>query len=134
MSEAEVIVRVEGRVGRLSLNRPRALNALTADGSAWALAQRAVIARKCPTTLKVALRLVHEGAARTSFAGEMAAEYRVAVRMSGRPDFAEGVRAVILDKDNTPRWSPAALEDVTPAMLDAIFAPLPPDEEWHPLP
>ena len=108
--------------------------ALRADESEWALAQREVMARKCPTTLKVALRLVREGAARTSFAEEMAAEYRVAVRMSRRPDFIEGVRAVILDKDNAPRWSPAALEDVTPAMLDAIFAPLPPDEEWHPLP
>ena len=51
-----------------------------------------------------------------------------------RPDFREGVRAVIVDKDNAPRWDPATLEDVTEAMLDAIFAPLPADEEWHALP
>ncbi len=108
--------------------------ALQADGSDWALAQRDIIARKCPTTLKVALRLVREGALRTRFAEEMAVEYRVAVRMSRRPDFIEGVRAVILDKDNAPRWSPGALEDVTADVLDAIFAPLPPDEEWRPLP
>ncbi|HEY3888506.1 MAG TPA: enoyl-CoA hydratase/isomerase family protein, partial [Caulobacteraceae bacterium] len=51
-----------------------------------------------------------------------------------RPDFIEGVRAVIVDKDNAPRWDPQTLEGVTPAMLDAIFSPLPADEEWHALP
>jgi enoyl-CoA hydratase len=44
------------------------------------------------------------------------------------------VRAVILDKDNAPRWDPATLEGVTPAMLDAVFAPLPADQEWSPQP
>jgi enoyl-CoA hydratase len=51
-----------------------------------------------------------------------------------RPDFAEGVRAVLIDKDNAPRWNPAAPEDVTDEMLDEIFAPLPDDEEWSPFP
>ena len=64
----------------------------------------------------------------------MALEYRLAARMIMRRDFAEGVRAVLVDKDNTPRWDPAAPEDVTGDMLDAIFAPLPPDEEWTPFP
>ncbi len=110
------------------------LAALDADGSDWASVQRDTIARKCPTTLKVALRLLREGADRTTFAQEMAVEFRVAVRMSARHDFIEGVRALILDKDNAPRWSPATLDDVTPAMLDAIFAPLPAEDAWSPLP
>jgi enoyl-CoA hydratase len=50
------------------------------------------------------------------------------------PDFREGVRAVIVDKDNAPRWSPAELADVTPALLDGLFAPLPAADEWSPLP
>ena len=107
--------------------------ALLAEGSDWALGQREVIARKCPMTLKVALRLVREGVGRRCFAEEMGVEYRVALRMSRRADFIEGVRAVILDKDNAPRWSPARLRDVTPDMLDEVFAPLPPGEEWTPL-
>ena len=81
--------------------------ALLADGSDWALEQHAIMARKCPTTLKVALRLVREGAGRERFAEEMAAEYRLAVRMSRRHDFLDGVRALLVDKDNAPRWTPA---------------------------
>jgi enoyl-CoA hydratase len=58
-------------------------------------------------------------------------EYRIASRVLTLPDFAEGVRAVIVDKDGAPRWNPATPEGVTDAMLDAIFAPLP--NEWTPL-
>jgi enoyl-CoA hydratase len=54
--------------------------------------------------------------------------------MIARPDFAEGVRAVLVDKDNTPRWQPATAQGVTEDMLDAIFAPLTPDQEWAPFP
>jgi enoyl-CoA hydratase len=53
--------------------------------------------------------------------------------MVHRHDFIEGVRAVIVDKDNAPRWDPDSLDGVTEEMLDAIFAELPPDEEWTPL-
>ena len=51
-----------------------------------------------------------------------------------RPDFAEGVRAVLIDKDDAPRWEPATAEGVTGPMLDAIFAPLPAGQEWTPYP
>jgi enoyl-CoA hydratase len=60
-------------------------------------------------------------------------EYRIASRVVRRSDFLEGVRAVIIEKDNAPRWSPSTLEGVSEAMLDEIFAPLPPGEEWTPL-
>ena len=60
-------------------------------------------------------------------------EYRIASRVLTLPDFAEGVRAVIVDKTNDAKWNPATPEGVTDAMIDAIFAPLPADEEWKPL-
>ncbi len=107
--------------------------ALEADGSEWARAQLGIMRRKCPTTQKVSLRLIEAGARRLSFADEMAVEYRVSARMVHRHDFIEGVRAVIVDKDNSPRWDPDALSGVTEEMLDAIIAELPPDEEWTPL-
>ncbi|PZP10904.1 MAG: enoyl-CoA hydratase, partial [Sphingomonas hengshuiensis] len=60
-------------------------------------------------------------------------EYRIASRVLTRPDFAEGVRAVIIDKDNAPRWTPATPEGVIDALIDSIFAALPAGEEWTPL-
>ena len=67
------------------------------------------------------------------FADNMRMEYRIGARVLTLPDFAEGVRAVIVDKDNSPKWTPAKPEEVTSALLDEIFAPLPADEEWNPL-
>ncbi|GLT00293.1 enoyl-CoA hydratase [Sphingobium jiangsuense] len=108
--------------------------ALKADGSEWAQRQLAVLAAKSPQTIKVALRQLREGAAFTDFADNMRSEYRIACHVIRRPDFVEGVRAVIFDKDNDPKWNPARAEDVTDDMIDALFAPLPPDREWTPLP
>ena len=58
---------------------------------------------------------------------------RIASRVLLRPDFAEGVRAVIVDKTHDPKWNPALPDDVSEDLLDDIFAPLPVDEEWTPL-
>jgi enoyl-CoA hydratase len=108
--------------------------ALEAEPSEWAAKELKAVTAKCPTTAKVALREFVEGACRTDFAEEMRAEYRLAARMMLRPDFAEGVRAVLIDKDNAPRWDPATPEGVTADMVDEIFAPLSAGEEWTPFP
>ena len=105
---------------------------LANDPSRWATKELAAVTGKCPTTAKVALRLLASTPA--DFAAEMVREFRLAARMIMRPDFAEGVRAVLIDKDGAARWDPARPEDVNEAMLDAIFAPLPADEEWTPFP
>ena len=67
------------------------------------------------------------------FRSQMRQEFRIALRVSKRHDFIEGVRALIVDKDNAPKWQPPTLAGVTDAMLDEIFAPLPAGEEWSPL-
>ena len=77
-----------------------------------------------PTTLKVAKRQMREALKAQSFEDNMRMEYRIAVRIVTGHDFQEGVRAVIIDKDNAPQWSPATLEGVTEAMLDDLFADL----------
>lgn len=107
--------------------------ALEADGSDWALAQLATLKTKSPTSLKVTLRHIREGAQAASFSDNMAVEYAVSGRIGATHDFQEGVRAVIVDKDNAPKWSPADLSGVTDATLDALFAPLPDNEKWTPL-
>ncbi len=110
------------------------LEALQADGSDWAAAQAAIMAGKSPLSLKTAHRQIRSGAGFIDFAQSMTMEMRIAARLVAARDFTEGVRAVILDKDNAPHWSPATLEGVDRAMLDAVFAPLPADQEWSPLP
>lgn len=109
------------------------LAALTAEASDWAAQQLATLHSKSPQTCKVSLRQLKLGAGFDDFADNMAMEYRIASRVLMRHDFIEGVRAVIIDKDNAPRWDPATPKGVTPELLDAIFARLPDNEEWKPL-
>ena len=110
------------------------LEALEDDDGPWAQAQLAILKTKSPQTLKVAFRQLQLGAEMTSFAENMELEYRIGARVVGLHDFQEGVRAVIVDKDNDPHWNPSTLEGVTDAMLDEIFAPLPSAQAWRPLP
>lgn len=107
--------------------------ALEADGSPWAAAQLAALGAASPTTLKVALRLLREGARLETLEEEMAVEYRLATRLTLGHDFGEGVRAQLLDRDRAPKWNPPRLSQVGPAQLDALFAPAPGQEEWTPL-
>jgi len=106
---------------------------LEADESEWAIKELATLHSKSPQTCKVALRQLAEAGRADSFADEMRTEYRIASRVLTRPDFAEGVRAVIVDKTGDPQWDPATPEGVSDALIDSIFAPLPDDEEWKPL-
>ncbi|MCA3739361.1 enoyl-CoA hydratase/isomerase family protein [Phenylobacterium sp.] len=110
-----------------------AILAALEGGSDWARAQADALKTKSPQTLKVAFRQLALGLAAPDFAANMAMEYRIGARVVQRHDFLEGVRAVIVDKDNAPRWDPATLEGVGEDLLDAIFAPLPADQEWSPL-
>jgi enoyl-CoA hydratase len=108
------------------------LAALNADGSEWAQKELTTLVSKSPQTCKVSLRLLAQGRDHVDFAEEMKVEYRVGARLVQRHDFIEGVRALIIDKDNAPKWNPATPEGVTEHLLDQIFAPLPADEEWTP--
>lgn len=102
-------------------------------GDEWAMKERDTLGTKSPQTCKVALRQLATSLTLPTFADNMAMEYRIGSRVLVRPDFAEGVRAVIVDKTNDPKWNPATPQEVTEDLLDAIFAPLPAEEEWTPL-
>ena len=110
------------------------LASLAPDGGDWAAKELATLQTKSPQTCKVALRQLADSLNCTDFAANMVMEYRIASRVLTRPDFAEGVRAVIVDKSMDPKWDPATPEGVTDDLIDSIFAPLPANEEWKPLP
>lgn len=109
------------------------LTALEKDGGEWAQKELGALRTKSPQTCKVALRQLREGAAMPDFAAEMRQEYAIGSRVVAMHDFLEGVRALIVDKDNSPKWDPSTPEAVTDEWIDAIFAPLPPGEAWTPL-
>ncbi len=110
------------------------LAALDADDSEWAESELATLKSKSPLSCKVSLRLLAEGAGRPTFTDEMRAEYALAGRVVRTHDFREGVRALLIDKSGDPQWDPPTPEEVTDEMLDVLFAPLPPSEEWTPFP
>jgi enoyl-CoA hydratase len=62
------------------------------------------------------------------FAEAMRTEFRIVSRIAHGHEFYEGVRAVVVDKDQAPRWQPPTLEAVRPEEIDAYFAPLGADE------
>jgi enoyl-CoA hydratase len=109
------------------------LAALDADGSEWARTERETLRGKSPQACKVTLRLLYDGGLMASFADEMRQEYAVASRVVQRHDFVEGVRALLVDKDNAPAWDPPTPDAVTQHLIDTIFAPMPEGEEWTPL-
>lgn len=102
------------------------------EGGGWAAQQLATIRTKSPQAMKVSLKLLLDGATMPTFEDEMRQEYAVAAHVVQRHDFIEGVRALIVDKDNTPRWNPATPEEVSDHLIDQIFAPLPDVEAWTP--
>ncbi|MDO8874621.1 MAG: enoyl-CoA hydratase/isomerase family protein [Pseudolabrys sp.] len=103
-----------------------ALDAEAASGSAdaeWAGKTAALMRTKSPLSLKVALAQVRHGKL-CDFATCMRTEFRIVSRVIHGHDFYEGVRAVIVDKDNRPIWQPATLAQVSDAEVARHFAPL----------
>lgn len=100
------------------------LAALDADGSDFARATLAELARKSPTSLKVTLRQLREGA-KLAFEDCMRLEYRLVLHFMAGGEFFEGVRAIVLEKTGKPNWQPARLEAVRDSDVARYFAPLP---------
>jgi enoyl-CoA hydratase len=94
-------------------------------GEAAALAAKtaATLRTKSPLSLKLALAQVRRGAA-CDFATCMRMEMRIVSRVIEGHDFYEGVRAVIVDKDNKPQWNPPQLAQVSAQDVERHFAPL----------
>jgi enoyl-CoA hydratase len=99
------------------------VQALAAENGPIAAHALHALAAGSPTSQKIAYRQLQEGRF-LSLEEALRIEFRLAVHCCAGHDFAEGVRAVLVDKDHAPRWQPARLDAVTEAMVDAHFAPL----------
>ncbi|XP_023164235.2 3-hydroxyisobutyryl-CoA hydrolase, mitochondrial isoform X2 [Drosophila hydei] len=105
------------------------LESLQTDDSDWAKKQLEILCKVSPTSLKVTFRQLELGS-QLSLAQCLIMEYRLAVRhLEPRADFKEGVRALLIDKDQKPKWQPSTLAEVTEDHLQWFFKKLPDTEE-----
>ena len=78
-------------------------------------------ATRCPVSIKLFWRLLQMADGITDIGAALKLDYHLAMRMIRRADYIEGVRAVLVDRDNSPKWSPNSLALVDNALLDALF-------------
>jgi enoyl-CoA hydratase len=102
--------------------------ALERDGSELARSTLTTLNEKSPRGMVVTLKLLRLSRGSSSLEECLVREYRAALEVFASDDFREGVRAAVIDKDRSPKWSPPRIEDVTPQMLAPYFASLGKDE------
>ncbi len=101
------------------------IDALVKADTDFAREIAADLTRMSPTSCAVSLAALRRGAKMEEFDAVMTMEYRVAMGRMRHPDFYEGVRAQLIDKDRKPRWSPGTLEAVSDEAIEAHFGPAP---------
>jgi enoyl-CoA hydratase len=103
--------------------------ALAAMPGEWAANTSATMQHKSPKSMKLTLAAIRSARRMRQLEDALAVEYRLASRLFDDGEFPEGVRALIVDKDRKPKWSPADLAGVTGDLVARYLAPLPTGEE-----
>ena len=101
------------------------LAALQASNDEFAKSALKVLAQKSPRSMKVALKLLRLARHDRTLQESLQREFDAAHTVLASDEFYEGVRAAVVDKDRTPKWSPVSVEEVTKSMVDAYFTPSP---------
>lgn len=125
-----VLQRLRGPVDRIFSARSledilKGLEREQGEWKDWAQETLSILATRSPLSLKVTFEALKRGSGFKTLKEALAVEYRLATRMIRRHDFLEGVRAVVIDKDQSPKWKPPSLAEVSDALLESLFAPLP---------
>jgi enoyl-CoA hydratase/carnithine racemase len=115
--------RIDAAIGRDRLDdiAPR-LHALANDGDPWLAAAATAFAKGAPSSARLAFEMQRR-ARHLSLADVFRLEWQASVGCCMHGDFAEGVRALLVDKDKSPRWQPATLAEADDALVDALLAP-----------
>ncbi|MCL4768487.1 MAG: enoyl-CoA hydratase/isomerase family protein [Hyphomicrobiaceae bacterium] len=103
-------------------------DALADMGTEWALETLAELDRRSPLALKLTLAAIRNARALPSLEAALNVEYRLTVRLFDHGEFLEGVRALLVDKDKSPRWNPPDLAGVSAEMVAQFLRPLPPPD------
>jgi enoyl-CoA hydratase/carnithine racemase len=94
---------------------------LEAEGTPWAADALATLRAMSPSALLWSFAAIQRGAG-LDLRDALRAELALTRHVTAHPDFAEGVRAMVIDKDRQPKWSPAALEEVDPQAITTMLA------------
>jgi enoyl-CoA hydratase len=95
----------------------------------WAAKTRAALVQKSPKALKLTLAAIRQARGLPSLEEALKVEFRLAVRLFEDGEFPEGVRALLVDKDRKPKWSPPGLGEVSSDVVLSYLAPLSADED-----
>ena len=104
------------------------LERLESEGSEWSLKQFGLLKRMSPTSLKLTLRHL-QASCTMNLKDILEMDYRMVQWVFRNKDLHEGIRAMLLDHDNAPVWTPGSLVEVTDEMVDSYFQPLGPGKE-----
>ena len=96
------------------------INKLESDQSDFAQKNLSLLKSKSPTSLKITFRQIKNGA-ELDFEDCMRMEYRMVSKVMSDHDFYEGVRALIIDKDNKPLWKPGNIDEISDETIDEFF-------------
>jgi enoyl-CoA hydratase len=105
------------------------LAALAATPGEWAAKTAAALAQKSPKAMKITLAAIRNARGLASLEAALDVEYRLVARLFEDGEFPEGVRALLVDKDRKPKWSPPDLAGVDAKLVQRYLAPLPAGEE-----
>ncbi len=110
-------------------NLPAIAVALLTTTDPIATKARADLATRSPKALALALAAIQRAKSYRHLDEALAVEYRLCTRLYEDGEFIEGVRALLVDKDKSPKWQPPTIDAVTPEMINSYFAPL--AYEWQ---
>jgi enoyl-CoA hydratase len=118
-------------IGRTFSNAtlPAILDALASEDSAWAIKTREALLMRSPKALAATLAAVRRARKLGALEEALNVELRLCLHLFEDGEFVEGVRALLVDKDKSPRWNPPTLAELSDAMVEALFAPLPAEQE-----
>lgn len=98
-------------------------DAESAETAAWASKTLSTLQKMSPTSLKITLAQLQRGRS-LDLPECLKMEFRMMIQCMANNDFKEGIRAVLVDKDNVPRWSPASMDSVSADLVESYFQPL----------
>ena len=101
------------------------VDALSSSADPMAIKARADLATRSPLALKLTLEAIRRARSYRTLEAALNVEFRLCTNIFVHGEFIEGIRALIVDKDKAPKWSPPTLADVTDAMIQRAFAPAP---------